>query len=164
VINTVGRALSKAFRKRKGSDEPTISDKNNTMNLLLLLVDFTNPSWYAIAWTISLIILLFCLPRLLGIVYIPHTHVGVIEKIWSGKGSLRRARSSHVMAKPVSRRGFYVAAFTLGCTHGNTAFIRNRSSSSAKERWLMFTRATAFRWSRRKRLAVMSTESFSGRD
>ena len=51
------------------------------MNLLLLLADFQNPSWHTIAWTIALIILLFCLPRLLGIVYIPHTHVGVIEKI-----------------------------------------------------------------------------------
>src|SRR5438270_12247820 len=61
------------------------------------------------------------------------------------------------MAKPVSRRGFCMAAFTLDYTHGNTAFIRNRSSSSAKGRWLMFTRATAFRWSPRKRLAVMST-------
>src|SRR6476660_1536778 len=62
------------------------------MNLLLLLADFTNPSWYAIAWTIALIVLLFCLPRLLGIVYIPHTHVGVIEKIWSGKGSLKEGQ------------------------------------------------------------------------
>ena len=33
-----------------------------------------------------------CLPRLLGIVYIPHTHVGIIEKIWSGKGSLREGQ------------------------------------------------------------------------
>jgi hypothetical protein len=57
------------------------------MNLLLLVADFTKPSWYTNAWTIALVILLFCLPRLLGIVYIPHTHIGVIEKIWSGKGS-----------------------------------------------------------------------------
>src|SRR5438477_2422278 len=62
------------------------------MNLLLLLADFPNPSWHTIAWTIALIILLFCLPRLLGIVYIPHTHVGVIEKIWSGKGSLKEGQ------------------------------------------------------------------------
>ena len=62
------------------------------MNLLRLLADFTNPSWSAIAWTIALIVLLFCLPRLLGIVYIPHTHVGVIEKIWSGKGSLKEGQ------------------------------------------------------------------------
>src|SRR3954462_13877636 len=33
--------------------------------------------------------LLIILPRLLGIVYIPHTQVGTIEKIWSSKGSLR---------------------------------------------------------------------------
>ena len=62
------------------------------MNLLLLLADFPNPSWHTIAWTIALIILLFCLPRFLGIVYIPHTHVGVIEKIWSGKGSLKEGQ------------------------------------------------------------------------
>src|SRR5438067_2475645 len=62
------------------------------MNLLLLLSDFQNPSWHTIAWAIALIILLFCLPRLLGIVYIPHTHVGVIEKIWSGKGSLKEGQ------------------------------------------------------------------------
>ncbi|MFL6531120.1 MAG: SPFH domain-containing protein [Chthoniobacterales bacterium] len=37
----------------------------------------------------ALLLMLFCLPRLLGIVYIPHTHVGIIEKIWSSKGSLR---------------------------------------------------------------------------
>ena len=37
----------------------------------------------------ALVLLLVCLPRLLGIVYIPHTQVGIIEKIWSSKGSLR---------------------------------------------------------------------------
>jgi hypothetical protein len=29
---------------------------------------------------------------LLGIVYIPHTQIGVIEKIWSGKGSLKEGQ------------------------------------------------------------------------
>ena len=62
------------------------------MNLLLLLAAFTMPSWFTSAGTIGLIILLFCLPRLLGIVYIPHTQVGVIEKIWSGKGSLKEGQ------------------------------------------------------------------------
>jgi uncharacterized membrane protein YqiK len=38
---------------------------------------------------LALVVLLVCLPRLLGIVYIPHTQVGIIEKIWSSKGSLR---------------------------------------------------------------------------
>ena len=37
---------------------------------------------------LTLVSLLFCLPRILGIVYIPHTQVGIIEKIWSSKGSL----------------------------------------------------------------------------
>jgi len=62
------------------------------MNLLVFLADFTMPSWYTLAGAIGLIILLLCLPRLLGIVYIPHTQVGVIEKIWSGKGSLKEGQ------------------------------------------------------------------------
>ncbi|HEY2801016.1 MAG TPA: SPFH domain-containing protein, partial [Chthoniobacterales bacterium] len=37
---------------------------------------------------LALVSLLFCLPRILGVVYIPHTQVGIIEKIWSSKGSL----------------------------------------------------------------------------
>jgi len=37
------------------------------------------------SWWLGGLIALFCLPRLLGIVYIPHTQVGVIEKIWSSK-------------------------------------------------------------------------------
>jgi uncharacterized membrane protein YqiK len=37
---------------------------------------------------LALVLLVFCLPRLLGIVYIPHTQIGIIEKIWSSKGSL----------------------------------------------------------------------------
>src|SRR5437588_581579 len=62
------------------------------MNLLVFLADFTMPSWYTLAGAIGLIILLLCLPRLLGIVYIPHTQVGVIEKIWGGKGSLKEGQ------------------------------------------------------------------------
>ena len=40
----------------------------------------------------ALVVLLVFLPRLLGIVYIPHTQVGIIEKIWSAKGSLREGQ------------------------------------------------------------------------
>src|ERR1051326_1976127 len=40
----------------------------------------------------ALVLLLLCLPRLLGIVYIPHTQVGIIEKIWSSRGSLREGQ------------------------------------------------------------------------
>src|SRR4029453_16518659 len=40
----------------------------------------------------ALVVLVLCLPRLLGIVYIPHTQVGIIEKIWSSKGSLREGQ------------------------------------------------------------------------
>jgi uncharacterized membrane protein YqiK len=41
---------------------------------------------------LAFVVLLICLPRLLGIVYIPHTQVGIIEKIWSSKGSLREGQ------------------------------------------------------------------------
>ena len=44
------------------------------------------------SWWLGGLVALFCLPRLLGIVYIPHTQVGVIEKIWSSKGSLREGQ------------------------------------------------------------------------
>jgi len=55
---------------------------------------------------------LFCLPRLLGIVYIPHTQVGIIEKIWSSKGSLREGQI-------IARNGEagYQAKFLRGGIH-----------------------------------------------
>ena len=61
---------------------------------------------------IATLILLICLPRLLGIVYIPHTQVGVIEKIWSSKGSLREGQI-------IARNGEagYQARFLRGGIH-----------------------------------------------
>ncbi|MEI7776509.1 MAG: hypothetical protein WCK17_17235, partial [Verrucomicrobiota bacterium] len=35
------------------------------------------------------------MPRLLGVVYIPHTRVGLIEKLWSARGSLSEG---HIIA------------------------------------------------------------------
>src|SRR5947207_14799552 len=60
----------------------------------------------------TLVVLLFCLPRLLGIVYIPHTQVGIIEKIWSSKGSLREGQI-------IARNGEagYQARFLRGGIH-----------------------------------------------
>src|SRR4051812_40534123 len=37
-------------------------------------------------------ILIRFLPRLLGVVYIPHTRIGIIEKLWSYRGSLAEGR------------------------------------------------------------------------
>jgi uncharacterized membrane protein YqiK len=48
--------------------------------------------WVVWIGGLALVVLLVCLPRLLGIVYIPHTQVGIIEKIWSSKGSLREGQ------------------------------------------------------------------------
>ena len=47
-------------------------------------------TWSAIAC--ATIVLVIFLPRLLGIVYIPHSRVGVIEKLWSARGSLADGR------------------------------------------------------------------------
>jgi len=48
--------------------------------------------WVLWVGGLAILALLVCLPRLLGIVYIPHTQVGIIEKIWSGRGSLREGQ------------------------------------------------------------------------
>src|SRR5678815_3196905 len=61
------------------------------MNTLALSLPEVVP-WPWAVWAIAALFILFCLPRLLGIVYIPHTQVGIIEKIWSSKGSLREGQ------------------------------------------------------------------------
>jgi hypothetical protein len=66
---------------------------------------------------------------LLGIVYIPHTQVGIIEKIWSSKGSLREGQI-------IARNGEagYQARFLRGGIHFGLypwqyRIHKNRSSS-----------------------------------
>lgn len=46
--------------------------------------------WSAIA--LAATILVVSLPRILGLVYIPHSRVGIIEKLWSHRGSLEEGR------------------------------------------------------------------------
>src|SRR6267154_5593156 len=60
------------------------------MNTIALSLSAT--PWVLWVVGLALVLSLFCLPRLLGIVYIPHTQVGIIEKIWSSKGSLREGQ------------------------------------------------------------------------
>ena len=48
-----------------------------------------------ITWLVllfGLFMVLYFLPRLLGVVYIPHSRVGIIEKLWSSRGSLSEGR------------------------------------------------------------------------
>ncbi|HEX4630569.1 MAG TPA: SPFH domain-containing protein [Chthoniobacterales bacterium] len=80
------------------------------MNILALALP--EAPWVLGVAGIAVLILLLCLPRLLGIVYIPHTQVGVIEKIWSGKGSLREGQI-------IARNGEagYQARFLRGGIH-----------------------------------------------
>jgi uncharacterized membrane protein YqiK len=58
-------------------------------NIALSLPD---APWVPWVGGLLVIVFLFCLPRLLGIVYIPHTQIGIIEKIWSSKGSLKEGQ------------------------------------------------------------------------
>ena len=60
------------------------------MNTIALLP--AEAPWLIWVGVLAIVALLLCLPRLLGVVYIPHTHVGIIEKIWSSKGSLREGQ------------------------------------------------------------------------
>src|ERR1044072_2947999 len=53
-----------------------------------IALSFPAAPWVLWGGGLAVVVFLFCLPRLLGIVYIPHTQVGIIEKIWSSKGSL----------------------------------------------------------------------------
>src|ERR1700761_7187807 len=57
-----------------------------------IALSLTDAPWFPWVAGLFIIGLLFCLPRLLGIVYIPHTQVGIIEKIWSSKGSLKEGQ------------------------------------------------------------------------
>lgn len=45
-----------------------------------------------VAVVVGVPILLWVLPRLLGIRYIPHNKVGIVEKLWSLRGSLKEGR------------------------------------------------------------------------
>jgi uncharacterized membrane protein YqiK len=68
--------------------------------------------WAYVVGAIVTLALLFCLPRLLGIIYIPHTQVGIIEKIWSSKGSLREGQ---IIAR--NNEAGYQARFLRGGIH-----------------------------------------------
>jgi len=84
------------------------------MNIIALIA-LTLPEAAPWVWwlgAVAVVVLLLCLPRLLGIVYIPHTQVGIIEKIWSSKGSLREGQ---IIARN-SEAGFQ-ARFLRGGIH-----------------------------------------------
>src|SRR6478672_9817196 len=68
--------------------------------------------WVLWVGGLAVVVFLFCLPRLLGIVYIPHTQVGIIEKIWSSKGSLREGQ---IIAR--NSEAGYQAKFLRGGIH-----------------------------------------------
>ncbi len=52
---------------------------------------FTHPILWG-ALLLCLLTIAAFLPRVLGVVYIPHTRVGIIEKLWSPRGSLAEGR------------------------------------------------------------------------
>jgi uncharacterized membrane protein YqiK len=77
-----------------------------------LALSLPEAPWVLWVGGLAVLVLLICLPRLLGIVYIPHTQVGIIEKIWSGKGSLREGQ---IIAR--AGEAGYQARFLRGGIH-----------------------------------------------
>jgi len=77
-----------------------------------LALSLPEAPWVLWLGGLGIVVLLICLPRLLGIVYIPHTQVGIIEKIWSSRGSLREGQI-------IARNGEagYQARFLRGGIH-----------------------------------------------
>src|SRR5690242_1447162 len=57
-----------------------------------IALSLPNEPWLPWVLGVAVILFLLFLPRLLGIVYIPHIQVGIIEKIWSSKGSLKEGQ------------------------------------------------------------------------
>src|ERR1051326_1690426 len=64
----------------------------NTIGIVIAIALTQVAPWVYLAGATVSVVFLFCLPRFLGIIYIPHTQVGIIEKIWSSKGSLREGQ------------------------------------------------------------------------
>src|SRR4051812_27491705 len=79
----------------------------NNISLTLL----QTPWFWWVAGFIALSLIVYTL-RLHGIVYIPHTQVGIVEKIWSSKGSLR---DGQIIAR--NGEAGYQAKFLRGGIH-----------------------------------------------
>ncbi len=77
-----------------------------------LALSLPEAPWVLWMGGLGILILVVCLPRLLGIVYIPHTQVGIIEKIWSSSGSLREGQ---IIAR--NAEAGYQARFLRGGIH-----------------------------------------------
>ena len=60
--------------------------------MITIALSLPEASWVLWVGALAIVLFMICLSRLLGIVYIPHTQVGIIEKIWSSKGSLRQGQ------------------------------------------------------------------------
>src|SRR3954467_5109535 len=78
-----------------------------------LALSLPEAPWVLWMGALAIVVLLVCLPRLLGIVYIPHTQVGIIEKIWSSRGSLQEGQI-------IARKG--EAGFQAGFLRGGIHF------------------------------------------
>src|SRR5438045_9672111 len=80
--------------------------------MITIALSLTSAPWVMWVGAAAIIVFVLCLPRLLGIVYIPHTQVGIIEKIWSSKGSLREGQ---IIAR--NSEAGYQARFLRGGIH-----------------------------------------------
>ena len=77
-------------------------------------------------WTLSIVAAVIVIPWLIGIRYIPHNKVGIVEKFWSQKGSLTDGRIVALDGEAGFQAELLRGGFTLDSFRGNTAFTRSR--------------------------------------
>ena len=104
-------------------------------------------------WIVGLVLLVIAACELAGLRYIANNRVGVVEKLWSVKGSVPEGGSSRSTARRGFRRRSCVAALHFGSGGGSSGSTGCRWSRSRKARSAMFMPATAKHCCRARRWA-----------
>ena len=79
-------------------------------------------------WTLAIVVALIVIPWLVGVRYIPHNKVGIVEKLWSHKGSLTDGRIVALEARRDFRPSSCAAVCTRDSSRGSTASTKSRWS------------------------------------
>ena len=74
---------------------------------------------------VAVVVGIIALIELAGLRVIPNDRVGVIEKLWSPKGSVTEGRIIALSARPGIRRTCFAAASISACGAGSTASTRS---------------------------------------
>ena len=100
-------------------------------------------------WTAGIVVALFVIPWLIGIRYIPHNKVGIVEKFWSHRGSLTEGRIVALNGEAgfqaeLLRGGLHAGFFPWQyrihkepLVFGRTERLRHQVSGRARQAWRM---------------------------